>query len=173
VLTTFRDPRYFGPFAALIGVIVLSAVLAGRSGGASAAPQATATVTATAVPRVARTPGADEVLLDTRRFIDLNKLADTLKTLRQKDGAYPTSGGVYKPICFAAGDPACMLPSLAGKIPASDGQYAYYYRSDGATFTLVAHTQVWPQHDNCPADVPAAFDGGPVLCITDATGGAQ
>jgi hypothetical protein len=170
VLTTFRDPRYFGPFAALIGVIVLSAVLAGRSGGASAAPSA---ATATAAPRVARTPGADEILLDSRRFIDLNKLADTLKTLRQKDGAYPATDGVYKPICFAVGDPTCVLASLAGKVPASDGQYAYYYRSDGATFTLVAHTQVWPQQDNCPADVPAAFDGGPVLCVTDATGGAR
>ena len=172
MLKTFRDPRYFGSLAVLIGVIVLSAVLAARSGGASAAPPAVEP-TPTAAPRVVRTPGADEILLDARRFVDLSKLADTLKSLRAKDGVYPSTDGLYKPICFAAGDPTCVLPSLAGKIPASDGQYAYYYRSDGATFTLVAHTQVWPQHDNCPADVPAAFAGGPVLCVTDAVGGAQ
>ncbi len=170
MLKTFRDPRYFGSLAVLIGVIALSAVLAARSGGASAAPQA---ATPTAAARVVRTPGADEILLDARRFVDLSKLAETLKSLRAKDGVFPSTDGVYKPVCFAAGDPTCVLPSLAGKIPASDGQYAYYYRSDGATFTLVAHTQVWPQRDNCPADVPAAFAGGPVLCVTDVAGGAQ
>ena len=175
MFSTFRDPRYLGPLAVLIGVIVLSAIFADRSGGAAprdAASVSTTVPAPTPGPHAVRTPGDDEILLDARRAIDLQTLASTLTTIARDNGAYPSTGGDYKPVCFAAGDPTCVLQSLAGQIPASDGQYAYYYRSDGATFTLVAHTQVWPREDNCPGDVPAAFAGAPVFCITGDAGGA-
>lgn len=167
---TLRDARYIVPFTVLLGVIAVSAALA-RVGPAHTAPRLDTTVPAAApnVPaRSQATPSAD----DTRRTADLAALRDLLETYRSRNGAYPTTEDYILTLCATAWDAGCLLTTVSSHVPASDGQHPYWYRSDGASYTLFAIVDAPPDRGDCPSQLPQALSGGPVLCVRS-TGGVH
>jgi len=164
VIDAVRDPRYVLPLALLVAIIVVSAVLrTSPSGEASKATPA-------ATPAPVRTPGLDEQLLDSHRAFDLAAIAQTLEAYRAQNGAYPSTGADVQLLCAVGDNVGCVLRSYNRSLPASDGIFGYWYRSDGAAFTLYAHADIKPATDDCPPPLPAALAGGYVLCVNSKGG---
>ena len=172
-MRTFRDPTYLIALAALIGLLVASVVLAltysSAAGGApvaAVAPTPVPTPAPTAIP----TPTLAQVLLDSRRALDLQQDATALEAFRASRGAYPTSENNFMTFCNFAFDPGCQLALVTKKISGGDGTYPYWYRSDGAAFTLFAQVETQPADNGCPAAVPPLLTGVPLLCINSKQG---
>jgi hypothetical protein len=165
---TLRDARYVVPFTVLVGVIVLSAALAGvqpahmAPGLAASAPDTATNVSAPTQP--ALSPA------DARRTADLATLSDLLETYRSRNGTYPSTEGYTLTLCATAWDPGCLLASLSSHLPASDGTHPYWYRSDGASYTIFALVDASPNQADCPAPLPPALSGGPILCMNSPGG---
>ncbi len=156
-----RDPRYLLPLAILLGVIVVSAVLverAPRHARAAAHPAATA---------AAGAPPLDDVLIDSRRALDLARLREALTKYHDDKGVYPATGGKLVTMCATPDDVGCAVAPTAIALPFSDGTQPYFYASDGATyFALVAHAQI-ASHDRteCLTDLPPDLKDAPLLCV--------
>jgi hypothetical protein len=175
VLQTARNPRYWVPMLVLIAVIGISPLLAGggssdASGGPSkpAPTAAPPTRVATAAPTSTPEPDLDDVLIDSRRALDLAKLADALELYRQRYRVYPGTGGEVVTVCASQGNAGCALTSVATQsLSFNDGEgNAYWYASDGSTyFVLASRVEIARDESACPADLPAELAGGSVLCV--------
>lgn len=165
---TFRDRRYLASLGVL-AIVLVTALLAGHRSTTNAQPaggRQTVPATQTAVPTPSRdrTPGADELLLDSKRALDLKKIAAALATLHDATGAYPSTFDAFSIICATPQSTACALSALAGTVPSGDGQSPYWYRSDGRSYTLFTRTSSLP-NSACPADLPPPLLGSPVYCV--------
>ncbi len=147
--------------------------IAGASGGSSASSKRnsatlaspSAIPTATVTPQAVATPGIDEILLDSRRKLDLARIRDALEAYRQKFGTYPRTNGAAATLCAKAGDAGCALSAVSSGLPFNDGQHDYWYESDGQTFTLFSRLQIADASSACPAGAPRELAGGPVFCL--------
>lgn len=161
----FRDPRYLAPLGVLLGVILVSAVLAqqssGRSAAASVAPPA---ASATASEPVAA-PTPDGVAVNAHRIQDLTKLRDALLSYRRLHGKFPVTKDGMTTICHTPADPGCVLASIAGSVPFADGDQPYWFSSDGSRVVLAAPAQTGPGGGPCPPALPAALAAAPVICL--------
>lgn len=170
VIRTFRSPAYLLPLAVLIGVTAVSLALTRAGSGSSATPQPSA-VQPTATAPVAPTPTQPaESSADARRRADLAALADLLETYRSRNGTYPTTQGYFNTVCTQAFDAGCLLTTVSKQLPVTDGTHPYWYRSDGASYTLFAYADAKPAQDDCPAALPPALAGGPVICLNSGGG---
>lgn len=143
----------------------------GRLGNAPASPvDATATLpqagdAPTATPRPLPTPGLDEVLQDARRALDLGELRDALRLYRERFGVYPSTANVVTTLCGDAGDAGCALRDIDQALPFGDGEYAYWYKSDGITYyRLIARAQTETGDRQC-GDLPPELAAAPVMCL--------
>jgi hypothetical protein len=136
-----------------------------RGARAAAAPTASAAPSATTLP--ARTPTLPETFEDARRALDLADVRDALAGYVAFFGKYPSTGGGFQTLCAQPSDAGCTLNKYARNLPLSDGTHAYWYASDGRSFTVLARVAVPPREDNCPDDLPATLRDTPVYCISD------
>lgn len=161
-----RDPRYLAPLGVLLGVILLSAVLAQRASGDSAAasaPSATAVIDdATATPAPTSTP--DGGAIDAARLQDLVKVRDALLAYRRLHGKFPITKNAAT-ICAAPSDPGCVVALEPGTVPFADGDQPYWFVSDGARVTLIAPAHTPFNAAQCPPVLPAILTGQPVICL--------
>ena len=160
----FRDPRYLAPLAVLLGVIFLSAALAqhGSKGSAAASALSPTVLAATATPDPTPTP--DGAAIDARRLRDLVKVRDALLAYRRQHGKFPVTKNGITTICAAPTDAGCVL-SETGSVPFADGDQPYWFISDGARVALVARAESASDPAQCPAALPAALVGTPVMCL--------
>jgi hypothetical protein len=177
VFQSLRDLPYVASLTTLVVVTIAAGALAlsdsgrGDAGGAPivqespTAPAATPAVTATATP-----PPYADVLVDTKRLLDLSKIRESLERYHARQTTYPSTGGAFQTVCSQPRDAACVLLKTDPRLPVAEGENSYWYQSDGASFTLYTRLLVPPVGDGCPGDVPSEFDGSPVGCIS---GGGQ
>jgi len=170
LLEILRDWRYTMPLAALAAITIIAAVLAGSprrdaTANAGSTPEGSATAA-----DVAGTPSPGEVLLDARRRLDLAALRDALEDYRSRFGAYPSTGDVYQGVCAIAGEALCTLKWLTTKLPSSDANSGYRYRSDGATYVLFSPIASTGGSGGCPYDRPPELSSGYVFCLTSEEG---
>jgi hypothetical protein len=165
---TLRDPRYAVPFAVLICVIAVSAVLGRSTSSASGEPAAAApTAEATPVPTATpRGPSGEDAALDARRRSDLAAIAAALDTYRTRNGSYPSTQNDFATLCTQAFDAGCLLTTVTKQLPAKDGTYPYWYQSDGKTYTVFSRLQTAVADSGCPAVVPPALAGMPTVCLS-------
>jgi len=159
----FRDPRYLAPLGVLIAVIFVSAVLAyeNSSPNAVAARAGGATVSSAAG---APTPAG--AVTDDRRLLDLTKLRDAFLAYRRLHGRFPASrGGSLQTICASDSDAGCALISVAPDAVYADRDQSYWFASDGARVVLVARSDGAYGAAQCPAALPPALSGGPLMCL--------
>ena len=156
-----RDPSYVVSLAVLFGVIAVSLGFAAGSSSASAPS-----------PSAVPSPTLAQVLLVSRRALDLSADAAALETYRARYDAYPSSEGLFMTFCNLAYDPGCRVISVTEKISAGDGTYPYWYRSDGKTYTLFAQVETPLANNHCPAELPPLLASLPVLCVS-APGGTR
>jgi hypothetical protein len=166
--STLRNPRYLLPLAALIAVTVISLALAqATSTDAGSSPQTVARPTA--VP-ASPTPVAQSPA-DGRRAADLATIGDLLATYKSRNGTYPTTDKYFATLCQLAFDAGCLLTTISKNLPVTDGANPYWYQSDGQSYTLFAVADAKPDPDICPAEVPPALAGKPLICLSSAGGG--
>ena len=166
-----RDPRYWVPFVALIAIIAVAAVM--RNSGSSEAEQVVLTPTpaATSTPDPSHTPTIDETLLDARRVFDIAAAQKALASYHNEHRSYPSTGGAFQILCSTHKDAGCVLRNYDPKLAASDGLMGYWYQSNGTTYWLFSRIEAVPESNECPATLPPALAGGPVLCATSGAGG--
>ncbi|MBF6600465.1 MAG: hypothetical protein IVW36_08145 [Dehalococcoidia bacterium] len=136
-----------------------------RSGPAVVAPAATAPAISIATPTLA------EQLLDARRALDLRAALAAADAYATLFGAYPSTEGRPATLCANPGDAGCAIVQHATALSVSDGQFPYWYASDGRSVTVLARVASSPASRECPADLPSALAGVPVLCLRSAVGG--
>lgn len=134
------------------------------------APLATAVATEPPAPTVVPTATLAQVLLDSRRGLDLEKNRVALEKYRAKFGSYPSSGGLFTHFCSLAYEPGCQLLFVTKDISAEDGEFPYWYRSDGKTYTMFAEVGVPVMNSHCPKELPPLLVDVPVLCVGTAEG---
>jgi hypothetical protein len=169
VTRTFRSPAYLLSLAVLVGVTAVSLALTRAGSGASVPPpsvvQPTATAPASPTPMLpAESPA------DVRRRADLAALADLLETYRSRNGSYPSTQDYFNTVCTQAFDAGCLLTAVSKQLPVTDGTHPYWYRSDGASYTLFAYADAESAQDGCPAALPPALVSGPVICLNSGGG---
>ena len=160
----FRDPRYLAPLAVLIGVIFLSAALAQHGSKGSAAASAVSPTATAAAAQPTAIPTPDDAALDAHRLQDLVKVRDALLAYRRQHGKFPVTKNGITTICAAPTDPGCVL-SETGSVPFADGDQPYWFISDGARVAMVARAATASDPAQCPAALPAALAGAPVMCL--------
>ena len=160
----FRDPRYLAPLSVLIGVILLSAVLAqhGSKGSAAASAPSPAVAADTAEPTAIPTP--DGAALDAHRLEDLVKVRDALLVYRRQHGKFPVTKNGVTTICAAPTDPGCVL-SETGGVPFADGDQPYWFISDGARVALVARAATAFDPAHCPRALPPQLAAAQLMCL--------
>ena len=158
----FRDPRYLAPLGVLLGVILLSSVLAQRSTGPTAAASAP-TATATTGPAPTATP--DGAAIDAGRLQDLVKVRNALLAYRRQNGRFPVTKNGVTTICIAPTDPGCVLASQPGAVPFADGDQPYWFLSDGARVVLVATATTPSDLAECPLALPPQLAGKSLICL--------
>lgn len=170
----FRDPRYLLPLGVLVGVILASATLAHTNTSDATGTPPLATVEAPHTPiskstdtiRAVATPGLDDVLLDSRRALDLARLRDAAIAYKAAHGTYPASRDVVSPVCAQPSDAGCVLSTIAPDLAYTDGKLPYWFASDGATdFVVIARAQIPTDTSQCPSPLPPALSAAPVLCL--------
>jgi hypothetical protein len=163
----FRDPRYLAPLGVLLGVILLSSVLAQRATGHSAAaiePSATAAAgEGAAGPGATSTP--DGAAIDAARLQDLVKVRNALLAYRRLNGRFPVTKNGVTTICTAPSDPGCVLATQPGAVPFADGDLPYWFLSDGARVVLIAPAQSASDLADCPPVLPPQLSGKPLICL--------
>lgn len=172
-----RNPRYWLPIFVLVAVIVVSTAFALVEDGNDATlvtnPPASAIETpaaAAASPTPAPAPDLYQVWYDARRALELGKLHDALIAYKTRFGAYPSTGGAAQTICAKPSDAGCALSNVATDLSYTDGEFPYWYASDGATYyKLISKAEIAGDTGQCPDDLPAELAGGPVICL-DGTG---
>ncbi|HEY7801176.1 MAG TPA: hypothetical protein VIE40_00750 [Dehalococcoidia bacterium] len=159
--------------AALIPVIIGVAYVMTRGGSTPATHQrAVASAPAKALPTAIATPALADQLLDARRELDLGTALDAADAYATLFGAYPSTGGQLATLCASPADAGCAIAKYASNLSVSDGQFPYWYASDGRSVTLLARVQTAPDQDDCPSELPPALAGVPVACLR-ATIGTQ
>ena len=162
----FRDPIYVAATAGLLVLAMAAGAMSFRNHGPARSPSSAAvTSVASSTPAAATTPAYSDVLLDARRQLDLGTLADALELYRTQYGAYPSTNNQFQTVCVSQWDAGCQLPFVTSKVPSSDGETPYWYRSNGRSFTLFAPAAIAPSKDACPTEFPAALGNGPLYCV--------
>jgi hypothetical protein len=174
--SVFRDPLYLCAVIALIAVAaVAGGVALGDGSSADAGPQARTsptaratepTATRTAAPAATATPSYGDVLMDTQRLLALAAARDALESFYAARGSYPSTNGASQTLCSSQADAGCQLRTIAPGLEATDGENPFWYRSDGAGYTLFARVAIPPAENDCPATLPAELEGNPVACIS-------
>jgi hypothetical protein len=161
----YRDPAYLIGLAVVTGVLVFAVAFgSGSSSGASGSSAADRTAPAgAAVP--ANTPTREQAILDSRRAFDLKRDAAALELYRARFGSYPSSDNEFTHLCKLAFDPGCQLLSVTQDFASEDELYPYWYRSDGAGYTIFAETETVFPNNNCPTELPPLLTDVPVLCV--------
>ena len=161
----FRDLRYVAPLGVLIGVILVSAVLAHESSGRSAAasPAAPAAVSPTSAPESTATP--DGATVNAHRLQDLTNLRDVFLAYRRQHGKFPMTKDGITTVCHEAADPGCALASTGANVPFADGDQPYWFISDGSRVVLLAPAQPASGARQCPAALPFPLAAGPLICL--------
>jgi hypothetical protein len=113
----------------------------------------------------AESPSIADQELDARRLRDLGELRDAVNSYAHFFGKYPSTGGVFTTVCVLRTDPFCDVIAHGNGLPVNDGTLPYWYTSDGASFTLMAQVQTWPDVDSCPDVVPPEVGQSPVACV--------
>jgi hypothetical protein len=169
---SLRDPLYVFAIVALIGVAIAAASMTLTSSESSAdvevvtTPEApTATSAPMPTPTATVAPSYGDVLADTQRLLELAKVRDALGDYFAARGSYPSTSGVFSPLCEQPDDAGCQLKSVAPAVPAGFGDEPFWYRSDGRSYTLVARVAIAPAESNCPEEIPADLEGESVSCI--------
>jgi hypothetical protein len=161
----------------LAAVIAVSLAFAGsgegdaRTGTAPASPvDPTSTLppagdAPTPTPRPVPTPGLDDVLYDARRALDLGALRDALAQYRARFGVYPSTANVVTTLCADPGDAGCALRGIDPALAFGDGEYPYWYKSDGITYyRLISRAQTTTDTGQC-GELPSDLADVPVLCL--------
>ena len=162
----FRDPRYLAPLGVLLGVILLSSVLAQRSTGQTAAaqvPAPSATAPATAEPAPTATP--DGAAIDAGRLQDLVKVRTALLAYRRQNRRFPVTKNGVTTICIAPTGPGCVLASQPGAVPFADGDQPYWFLSDGARVVLISTATTPSDLAECPPALPPQLTGKSLICL--------
>jgi hypothetical protein len=112
---------------------------------------------------------------DEERLRELEDLFDALILYRQENGTYPDTGNNLQTACvYQDLDALCPVGAAAGLTPnqmldpRGDGTtYGYWYRSDGATFTLFALFEGDPPANaTCSDEDKALFERGNPACLS-------
>lgn len=157
--------------AALIPIVVGIAYVVTRSDGAPAtSPQAVASVPANTVATAVATPALADQLIDARRELDLGSALDAANAYATLFGAYPSTGNQLATLCGSPTDAGCVIAKYATNFSVSDGQFPYWYASDGRSVTLLARVQTAPTQNDCPSALPPALVGVPVFCLRGTIG---
>lgn len=152
-----------GALIAIAGIaLVIGALTTSDPAGANvvASPTVGPEPTATARPL-----SSAQVLIDTRRILDLAAAADALETYRGAQGHYPSTENNLTTLCAGAFDPGCLLLAVDPDLSAGDGYEPYWYRSDGAAYVLYAQIERADPAHACPDEVPDDLRAGEVYCI--------
>ena len=159
--------------AALIPVIIGVAYVMTRGGSTPATHQRQShRRPPTRCRRLSRRPPLADQLLDARRELDLGTALDAADAYATLFGAYPSTEGQLATLCASPADAGCAIAKYASNLSVSDGQFPYWYASDGRSVTLLARVQTAPDQDDCPSELPPALAGVPVACLR-ATIGTQ
>lgn len=161
------DKLYIVWSGSLIAIAGIALIAGALTGGDDAAANVVASPTAVpATPTATPRPLSDaQVLIDTRRVLDLNALAGALEEYRTQEGAYPSTENNLMTVCASAFDPGCLLLTIDPDLSADDGYEPYWYRSDGASYVLFAQIERADPDHPCPEELPAALRTGDVYCI--------
>ena len=163
--SAMRDREYLVWSGALLFILGISLLVLSQTGGADADGTPVAVVSPT--PAATATPSGptpEQVMLDARRLLDLDTVAKALETYRTQHGAYPSTENNPMTLCASGFDPGCLLLAIAPKLPATDGFRPYWYRSDGASYTLYTRIET-PDPAHVCSDEPLALGGGSVYCL--------
>lgn len=171
----FRDPRYLTPLGLLLGVILVSALLARNGSGryaAASVPSPTATATSAGnqggrdnPPTGERpTPTPDDAAIDARRMQDLVNVRDALLAYRRQRGKFPVTKNGVTTLCAQTSDLGCVPGSGAGGPPFADRDQPHWYLSDGVRVVFVARAQTATDSSQCPAMLPIELTGSPLVC---------
>lgn len=122
-------------------------------------------------PPVRASGGTTAAERDQARRHDLLAIARALGQLRDTGRPYPSTGGHLQTLCAYADDAGCALHGVLDPIPADprDGgaNTGYWYRSDGAAYTLYAVLEgaaAEGEQEACPARPPHIGLPGELLC---------
>ena len=160
----FRDPRYVIPLAMLIFVIIVSAAMGAGPGAVDSAVPSIPYVPRQGETQTAEPPSA-ALIKDYQRAVDLGKLHDAALAIRERTGAFPSTNDTVVELCASPADRGCAIREERG-LASGDGEFPYYYASDGATYaTFVARAETQGDVSRCPAPLPAALVGVPVMCV--------
>lgn len=153
----FRDPRYLAPLGVLLGVMLVSALLASDwSRGSSAAAPA---------PAVLVEPSSAPAVTDADRLQDLTELRAAMLAYRRQHGTFPVTPGGITTICAAQTDRGCVLGSLADAPPFADRDQPYWFVSDGVRVVLVAAAEAASNSAQCPRVLPNHLAAAPLICL--------
>jgi hypothetical protein len=157
-----RDLRYLLPLAMLLGVVLISAAMgAGPKAVTSAVPEIPY------VPRAQTGSSAPDpdLIRDQARAIDLGGLREAALDAHRRTGAFPDSGNSVVTLCETIGDAGCALREARG-LPGGDGEFPYYYASDGKTYAVfIARAESNGDTSKCPRDLPSGLKGVPLICV--------
>jgi hypothetical protein len=159
----FRDPRYLAPLGVLIGVMLVSAVLAQENSSRSAASSSAMPAATSAAD--APTPTLVAASTDAHRLQDLTKLRDAFLAYRRKNGKFPVTKDGITTVCASQADPGCVLASVAPAAPFTDQDQPYWFVSDGSRVVLVARAQTVTNNAQCPLVLPSDLSGAPLICL--------
>ena len=112
-------------------------------------------------------PSVADLLLDSRRKLDLGQLRDALDAYGAFVGEYPSTWDAWAPFCVEMGDRGCLVVAAhGGGLSTTNSMRPYWYQSDGRIYTLLAQVATWPATDDCPEAVPAEVLDGPMFCVS-------
>ncbi len=155
----FRDPRYLLPLAMLVGVIIISAAM-----GAGPAAVDSAVPAVPGIPRAGSPTPTPDVSNDYRRAIDLGILREAAESFHRKNGSFPNTNSAVVALCVDAVDAGCSLREARG-LPSGDGEFPYYYASDGATYAVfIARADFLSDATACSVTLPSHLRDYPVMC---------
>ncbi len=181
-MRSLSDRGYLAGLGALCAISFAAVALA-VAGSAGASGTAADTTVAVSTPTIAPSPeqtatpedAADGLTLDYARALDLGRLRDALGAYYAQYARYPDTSGEVAMLCGTLRSAGCDLREVAASVKAdvafSDGEMAYWYQSDGATyFVLIARASLAQDETACPSSLPELLSEGPVMCLR---GGAR
>lgn len=176
-MRSFSDRGYLAGLGALCAIVFIAAALAiAGPSGASGTPvdRPLAASTPATAPPAAQTAMSDEtadgLALDYARALDLGRLRDALGAYYAQYARYPDTTSEVAMLCGTLRSAGCDLREVAAFVKAdvafSDGEMAYWYQSDGATyFVLIARASRYQDETACPSSLPEPLRGSPVMCL--------
>lgn len=153
-----------GALIAIAGIALIAGALTGDTPANANVVASPTAVPANATP-TPRPLSDAEVLIDTRRVLDLNAISEALVAYRDANGAFPSTENNVMTVCASGFDPGCLLLSIDPDLSATDGYEPYWYRSDGTSYVLYAQIERADPAHPCPKEVPADLAAGDVYCV--------